>query len=194
MSDREDDSQRVRPISPEGIRASPSRPAVVGVAAVVVAVVVAAFVFFAGSGGGSDPADPVTPSTLAASLPEMDTTEAPTTTGPPTPTSTTITAETEWLSDLLPDVDGVLVAAITSQSGVDLVRWSPGASRRSSPVPMLGGPVIGFDITGEQMAFLGPSARLDASTLYVGVVGGWAPATVGVSSFRWHATIPGRIG
>jgi hypothetical protein len=105
-------------------------------------------------------------------------------------------AEVETFSDLLPEVDGVLVVVITSQAEADLelVRWANGASPRSSRIPMLDGPVLGFDISDEFMAFLGPSATLEGSTLYVGDLDRWAPAAVGVSSFRWHATIPGRIG
>jgi len=44
------------------------------------------------------------------------------------------------------------------------------------------------------MAFLGPSSTVEGPTLYVGRPDSWALARVGVSSFRWHATVSGRIG
>jgi hypothetical protein len=119
---------------------------------------------------------------------------APTTTSTPSSTSTT-TGPT--LRDLLPDVDGKLVVAIngpTGSIGLRLTQWRSDSPRISRGIPMLTAPVLEFDVSGQYMAFLGHAATLGGATLNVGDVNLWAPAEVGVSSFRWHSTIPGRIG
>jgi hypothetical protein len=123
----------------------------------------------------------------------LTTMPAPTTTSTPSSPSTT-TGPT--LRDLLPDVDGTLVVAInglTGSFGLRLTQWRSDSPRTSRDIPMLSGPVLEFDVTGQYMAFLGPAAMGD-STLYVGNPNSWIAAEVGVSSFRWHSTIPGRIG
>ena len=194
MADSENEEQRVRPVAPTDSPGPRARPSVFGVALVVVAGI-AALVFLFGSGADSEPDARGLATTLA--VPETST-GAPdqlTTTSPPASSSstTTVPAAELTLSDLLPDTEGVLIAAITSHAGLDLVRWPPAKPSRSSEIPMLSGPVLEFDASGQQMAFLGPLGT-EGPTLYVGRTVYWAPARFGVSSFRWHDTWWGRIG
>lgn len=156
---------------------------------------IAALVFFVGADRDSGVGTESTTTTLVASGGSTVTSE-PVPTSPPVASTSSTTVSEPTLRDLLPGASGVLIAAITAQgsSGLELVRWSPAASHRSSEIPMLGGPVLDFDESGQHMAFLGPSSTVEGLTLYVGRPDSWAPARVGVSSFRWHATVPGRIG
>ena len=157
---------------------------------------IAAFVFLFGFGADSEP--DARPAATALTVPETSTgaSDQLTTTSPPGPASSTtiVPAAEQTLSDLLPDTEGVLIAAITSQTGLELVRWPPATPSLSSEIPMLSGPVLEFDASGQQMAFLGTSATTEGPALYLGRPVSWAPARVGVSSFKWHATWWGRIG
>lgn len=197
MSDVDDGEPIVRPLEPTGEGEPRTRHAAAGVVAVAVAGI-AALVFFAGPDRGSGAATESTTTTRVAFGGSTVTSEPVPTSAPLASTSsTTTTAVSEpALRDLLPNIDGALITAITTQSesGLELVRWPPATSRRSSEIPMLGGPFLEFDESDQHMAFLGPSATVEGPTLYVGRSESWAPARVGVSSFRWHATLPGRIG
>lgn len=191
----ENEDPRVRPIEPTGIREPQARRTAVK-AAVVAGVGIAALVFFAVSNGS----EPGVDSTTALATPEtFAVPSSPTTTiNPPASTTSTSTgsARKETLSDLLPENRGVLVVAITRQAAADLelVRWPPATPPRSLEIPMLGGPMLEFDGSGQHMAFLGRSATVEVSALYVGSPDSWAPARIGVSSFRWHSTVGSRIG
>lgn len=197
MGNVDNEEPRVRPIEPTGAGEPGSRRAWVGVAIVGVAGI-AALAVFVGSDAGSEPNTQSTTTALAA--PESSTVASdpvPTTNLPVSTSTTSSTLALEpTLSDLLPETEGVLVAAISGQGTQDmeLVRWAPAMTRRSVEIPMLGGPVLDFDASGQHMAFLGRSATVGGPALYAGRLDGWAPSRVGVSSFRWHATIPGRIG
>ena len=166
----------------------------------MVAVVVAglaALVIFVASETDSGITPEVTTATLVAPEPTVATSDPTPTSTPPESTSSTTTAFFEQtLSDLLPDATGMLIVAITARTEPDLelVRWTPAAPPHSSGIPMLSGPVLDFDKSGQHLAFLGRSAAVKGSTLYVGHPELWLPARTGVTSFQWHSTVPGRIG
>ena len=195
MGDSENEEQRVRPLAPTDSPGPRGRSSTLGVALAVVAGI-AAFMFLFGSDADSEP-DAQSAATALA-VPEISTgaSDQLTTTSPPAPASSTtaVLGAEQTLSDLLPDTEGVLIAVITSQAGLELVRWPPATPSRSSEIPMLSGPVLEFDASGLQMAFLGTSATAKGPALYLGRPVSWAPARVGVSSFKWHATWRGRIG
>jgi hypothetical protein len=191
----ESEDPRVRPIEPTGIGERQTRRTAVG-AAVVAVVGAAALVFLAVSNGSEPGVDSTTTLTAAQTLAMPPSPTA--TIDPPASTTSTSTgpAREETLSDLLPENRGVLVVAITRQAATDLelVRWPPATPPRSVEIPMLVGPVLDFDGSGKHMAFLGQSATVEGPALYVGSLDSWAPARIGVSSFRWHSTVPSRIG
>ena len=164
-------------------------------AALVVGAGIAAAVFLFGSGADSEPDTQSAETALAVPETSTGASDQLTTTSPLAPASstTTVLAAGQTLSDLLPDTKGVLIAAITSGAGLELVVWPPTTPSGSSEIPILSGPVLEFDASGQKMAFLGPSATTEGLTLYVGSPASWAKARVAVSSFRWHVTWWGRI-
>jgi len=195
VSDVDNEGPRVSPIGRTATE-EPRRHAAAGVVAVVVAGIVA-LVFMVGPDVDSGVTSEST-STLIVSEPSAVTSDlAPTSTAPVSTSSTPPNSvRGQTLHDVLPEATGVLVAAITTRAwpGMELVRWPPATPSRSSEIPMLSGPVLDFDASGQHMAFLGPSATVEGPTLYLGRLDSWAPVRVGVSSFRWHAILPGRIG
>jgi len=181
----DDDQPRVRPDNSIGT-SSPDNPRgrgwTMGIAAALAVIAAAVIVTTA-----DDRPEPESVATTSSTMP------VPTTTSTPSSTSTTAGPT---LRDLLPDVDGKLVVAIngpTGSVGLRLTQWRSDSPRTSRDIPMLTAPVLEFDGSGQYMAFLGHAATLGGATLNVGDVNLWAPAEVGVSSFRWHSTIPGRI-
>jgi len=95
------------------------------------------------------------------------------------------------LSDLIPGTNGTLVTA-TGQGGIALTEWPTDGPPHNQVIPMHTGPFLEFDVTGQQLAFLGSSAISDGRTLYVGDLTTWAPVDA-ATSYRWHETGPGRI-
>jgi len=159
---------------------------------------IAALAVFMQSDAGFEPDTQSTTTALAVPESSAATSGTVSTSNAPSVESTTSSTAVreQTLSDLLPESEGVLVAAILGQVGGDLalVRWTSAAQRWSLKIPMIGEPVLDFDVSGQHMAFLGRSATVEGPALYVGRSNSWAPARAPVSSFRWHATIPGRIG
>jgi hypothetical protein len=127
---------------------------------------------------------------LAAPVTSTTTTLATATTSP-TATTTTV-PYFETLHAVLPDVEGMLMAAI-GQEAVRLVTWPGTGEKRIVPIPMWTGPEIEVDRSGHDMAFLGPAVAGEDSALYVGNTTEWHPLAVNVSSFQWHARDAGRI-
>lgn len=189
----------MRPIEPP--RASRPRRRRGAVAALIVIVAgVVALLWFVGSAKGPGSGVESTTTEVAAAGATVPPDPSPTTISSTTASavstsssSTTLAVLEPTLADLLPDAQGVLVAAITSQGGVDLVRWSAATPARALESPMLTGPFLEFDVSGQHMAFLGRSATAALPALYLGRPEVWDPALVGVSSFRWHASVPGQI-
>lgn len=118
------------------------------------------------------------------------------------PPSSTVTAELDMtspttsvieptLGDLIPGTDGTLVTA-TGQGGIALTEWPADGPRHNQVIPMHTGPFLEFDVSGQQLAFLGSSAISDGRTLYVGNSTNWAPVDA-ATSYRWHETEPGQI-
>jgi hypothetical protein len=130
------------------------------------------------------------PTPVAASVTSTTTSTVVSTTIPATTTTTVPHFET--LRAVLPDVDGMLIAAV-GDDPVRLVTWPGAGEKRIIPIPMWAGPQIEVDRSGRHMAFLGPAAAGEDSALYVGSTTVWHPLAVEVSSFRWHARDAGRI-
>lgn len=192
MSDTSEGEPRVRPEeSSESSTPQPRPPATTLITAFLAAAVAALVLFIAfDSDSDSDGQSPT-------SLGETAATTAPinaVTTSSFAATDSTATGTVEEVASLnvlLPDVNE---STLTVVSGQELVHWTPTAPRSTSTIPILNGPVLEFDESGQHMAFLGPSAADDGSVLYVGTWDSWAPAAIGVSSFRWHDTVWGRLG
>jgi hypothetical protein len=126
---------------------------------------------------------------VAAPMPSTTSAVAPATTKP---TTTTTVPYFDTLRAVLPDVDGMLMAAI-GQEAVRLVTWPGTSEKRTIPIPMWAGPEIEVDRSGHEMAFLGPAENGQDSALYVGDSTAWHPLADNVSSFQWHARDAGRI-
>jgi hypothetical protein len=127
---------------------------------------------------------------VAAPVTSTTTTDAPSTTRAPVTTTTVPYFET--LRAVLPDADGMLMAAVGADP-TQLVTW-PGTSEKNIiSIPMWAGPEIEVDRSGHDVAFLGPALAGEDSALYVGNAAVWHPLAVNVSSFQWHARDPGRI-
>lgn len=173
-------------MSPDGIETRRGRPSAATTIRNVVALLAGAVgvsVLLLAQGNTSQVAAPVTSTTS---------TVTPSTTTPNPSTTTTTVPYFETLRAVLPDVDGMLMAAV-GQDTVQLVIWPGTSEKRIVPIPMWAGPEIQVDRSGDDMAFLGPAAAGEDSALYVGDITAWHPLSVNVASFRWHARDPGRI-
>jgi hypothetical protein len=116
---------------------------------------------------------------------------APSTTVTTDPETTSTSKAEPTLRDLIPGSDGTLVAA-TGQGGIALTDWPADGPRHNQVIPMHTGPFLDFDVSGQQLAFLGSSAISGGRTLFVGSLTTWAAADA-ATSYRWHETDPGRI-
>lgn len=197
MNAADNDDQEVRPLGTSEIGRKRERRNV-GAIVIMAAAGIAALVLFTGSEPDSGTDAFPSPSRLPAPGGSALSSESIRTIPPSTSTELQPTTDAGELTlrDLLPEVRGELVAVVsqTGGSGQELVRWVPNATGPTREMPILEGPVLGFDQSGQYLAFLGPSSLLDGPTLYFGGLDSWAPARVGVTSFRWHETLWRQIG
>ncbi|MFZ0013667.1 MAG: hypothetical protein WAL25_06065 [Acidimicrobiia bacterium] len=126
------------------------------------------------------------------------TTTLPIVVGDPTSTTTSLPSSTPTtpggphLVDLLPEVDGDLVTAVTGETGLRLLSWPSGSEQTARDIPMNSGPFLDFDVSGLRLAFLGESAT-EGEALYTGRIGRWQPLATGATAFRWHSTRPAAL-
>lgn len=191
MSDASDGEPRVRPDKSKDSRSTEPRPPATALITAFVAAAAAAAVLFVFFDSDPDTGDKSPPTSLDTSAVTTGPSNAVTTSSGGA-TDSTVTGPTggDTLDEFLPDALG---SALTVVSGQELVRWTATAPRSMSTIPILNGPVFDFDQSGQHMAFLGPSATTGGSVLYISSRDSWAPAGVGVSSFRWHETDWGRL-
>ena len=183
MSKPDPEKSRVRPIEDRPSEPADGRSRWAATAGAVLAGIGAVLVIVVASSPDSDSTIALSSSTTAAL--------APSTTVMTEPETTAISKDEPTLRDFIPGTDGTLVAA-TGQGGIALTDWPADGPRHNQVIPMHTGPFLDFDVSGQQLAFLGSSAISGGRTLYVGSLTTWAAADA-ATSYRWHETEPGRI-
>ena len=124
--------------------------------------------------------DPSSSEESVPTVPQPSTTTVTTTLEP----STTVVPAVQTLDELAAGYEGTLVAVV---NGNRLIMLRSDGERLSTTIPTTSR--VSVDSAGRHLAFL----AAPRGTLYMGSLGTWSSQRVGVSSYQWHQSAPGRI-
>jgi hypothetical protein len=127
--------------------------------------------------------------------PETAITRPPSTTSASSAAVLTALESNERLDEMIPGLEGTLVAVVGPASSLELVEWpTTSVSPRRRALPTGASPELAFEagIT-PLLAFLAPSPTQEGATLYVGTTRSYFPVAEGVSWFAWHNTRSGQL-
>lgn len=101
----------------------------------------------------------------------------------------------ERLDEMIPGLDGTLVAVVGPAPSLELVEWpTTSASPHREALPIGASPKLAFEsAVTPLLAFVAPSPTEAVSTLYVGTTRSYFAAAAGVTWFAWHNTRSGRL-